>query len=86
MISNPRIGQSVLVRYAQKARYVRPLHGKTGVVVVANRPIRCDIPHIPHVPGFETKRKAGPRNHGVLIDGVVYVIPCGNLNPVPAME
>ena len=26
--------------------------------------------------------KGKPRNHGVEIDGLMYVIPCGNLNKV----
>lgn len=61
MISNPSIGQSVTIHYAAKARHARPLHGKTGVVVIAS--------------------KGRPRNHGVLIDGRMYVVPAGNLMP-----
>ena len=26
--------------------------------------------------------KGKPRNHGVMVDGEVYVIPCGNLNKI----
>lgn len=26
----------------------------------------------------------GPRNHGVEIDGRIYVVPCGNLNKLKA--
>ena len=59
MICNPTLGQPVRLHYAAKARHARPLHGKSGVVVIASR------------------RK--PRNHGVLIDGVIYSVPCGNL-------
>lgn len=28
-------------------------------------------------------RGPGPRNHGVLLDGRVYVVPCGHLQKVP---
>ncbi len=27
-----------------------------------------------------------PRNHGVLVNGTMYVVPCGNLRPVPTIE
>jgi hypothetical protein len=30
------------------------------------------------------RAKGRPRNHGVEIDGTLYVVPCGNLRPVPA--
>lgn len=26
--------------------------------------------------------KGKPRNHGVVVDGVLWVVPCGNLNKV----
>jgi len=26
-------------------------------------------------------RGRGPRNHGIVIDGVLWVVPCGNLRP-----
>lgn len=66
MISHPKIGTTVKVWYAAKARHARPLHGKTGTVVIAS------------------KRK--PRNHGILIDDVMYVVPAGNLQPVEANQ
>jgi len=30
-----------------------------------------------------TVSKGSPRNHGVLIGGKLYVVPCGNLRKVP---
>lgn len=59
MLSNPRLGQEVVVHYAKKTQAARPLHGKNGIIVIVS--------------------KGRPRNHGVLIDGVVYAIPAGNL-------
>jgi hypothetical protein len=29
-------------------------------------------------------RGKGPRNHGVMIDGALWVVPCGNLRPPQA--
>lgn len=66
MIRHPARHQSVIVHYAAPARPARPLHGKTGIVVIVSR--------------------GRPRNHGVLIDGVIYAVPAGNLQPAPAPE
>lgn len=37
MISHPKIGTVVMVWYAAKARHARPLHGKTGTVIIASK-------------------------------------------------
>ena len=62
MISNPKVGTPVIVRYKKKLKSWFPLEGKRGKVVIVCKARRC-------------------RNHGVEIDGTMYVIPCGNLFP-----
>ena len=71
MMLNPRLGQRVQVWY--KCRSM-PLHGKVGTVTVACRgtPRKCRVM-------IFGKLRGGPRNHGVTIDGQLYVVPCGNL-------
>lgn len=32
----------------------------------------------------EVVSRGHPRNHGIRIDGVLYVVPAGNLRPLPA--
>lgn len=63
MLASPKVGALVQCWYAAKTRPARPLHGLTGVIVIASR--------------------GRPRNHGVLIAGTMYVVPCGNLRPLP---
>jgi len=64
MISNPRIGTPVIVRYKKSLKTWFPLEGKRGTIAIVCKARRC-------------------RNHGVLIDGQMVVIPCGNLFPAP---
>jgi len=59
MILNPIIGKQYQVWYRKEVAPEMPLHGKTGIAVIASR--------------------GKPRNHGIEIDGVMYVVPCGNL-------
>lgn len=63
MMTNPRIGQWVRIRYGKKYIVKPRLHDRVGRIV-------CRA------------RGPGPRNHGVLIDGRVYVVPCGHLQNV----
>lgn len=37
MIANPKPGRRVELRYAARVRPFAPLHGRTGVVVIASR-------------------------------------------------
>lgn len=60
MVSNPRKGDLVVVRYKKSLKSWFPLEGKTGTIDVVCKARRC-------------------RNHGVVIDGSLYAIPCGNL-------
>lgn len=60
MVSNPRRGDTVIIRYKKQLKHWFPLEGKTGVIHIVCKARRC-------------------RNHGVLVDGGVYAIPCGNL-------
>lgn len=60
MVSNPRKGDLVIVRYKKSLKSWFPLEGKAGTITVVCKARRC-------------------RNHGVLIDGKLYAIPCGNL-------
>jgi hypothetical protein len=63
VISNPRIGQMVRLRYAPGRRRAAPYHDLVGRVVIVCRARRA-------------------RNHGVEIDGVIVVVPAGQLQPV----
>lgn len=63
MLSNPKLGTRVILHYAQKWR---------------------DVPHINttvhgRIGTVVVRGKRKPRNHGVEIDGKVYVVPCGNI-------
>lgn len=60
MVSNPKHGDKVIVRYKKALKTWFPLEGKTGTITIVCKARRC-------------------RNHGVLIEGQMYVIPCGNL-------
>lgn len=66
MISNPRVGTPVVIRYKKALKHWFPLEGKSGVVAI---------------PCKRRGRRQGPINHGVLVDGAIVVIPCGNLFP-----
>lgn len=59
MLSHPKPGQRVRLRYARKYAHLFPFHGKVGVVEIVGR--------------------GKPRNHGVELDGVIVVVPAGNL-------
>lgn len=60
MVSNPRQGVVVIVRYKKCLKSWFPLEGKSGTVEVVCKARRC-------------------RNHGVMVEGILYAIPCGNL-------
>jgi len=60
MVSNPKVGDVVIVKYKKALKHWFPLEGQTGTVVIVCKARRC-------------------RNHGVLIDGKMIAIPCGNL-------
>jgi hypothetical protein len=64
MLANPRQGDRVIIRYA-KAK-------------VARSP--STFPLHGKTGTVEIVGRGKPRNHGILIDGVLYVVPCGNLN------
>lgn len=82
MIRNPRLDQPVMVWYNAKDAPRMPLHNKVGVVVIASRPIKRYIPPMDNVPKYKNTRKVGPINHGILIDGQIYVVPHGNLQRI----
>jgi len=67
MITNPRIGSEVLIRYNKRRAPHMPLHDWIATVVARS-----------HGPG--------PRNHLVRVDGVDYVVPCGNLHSLKHHE
>lgn len=60
MVSNPEVGDRVIIRYKKSLKDWFPLEGKTGTVQIVCKARRC-------------------RNHGITVDGQLYVIPCGNL-------
>jgi len=67
MLSNPRIGERVRVHYAEKK--------KPGALAA-----KADVMPLHGKTGIVRIRARGrPRNHGVEIDGDVYVIPAGQL-------
>jgi len=80
MIVNPRKGKTVQVWYKKALASEMPLHGKIGTVEVICKPHKA--PRCNQV--IEGVRQQGPRNHGVLIDGKVWVVPCGNIREVAA--
>ena len=63
MISNPKPGTPVVIRYKKALKRWFPLEGKRGIITVVCKARRY-------------------RNHGVLVEGRLYAIPCGNLFPV----
>ena len=85
MISNPKIGQRVQIWYRASLASFMPHHGRIGVVMVKAKP------HYGIAPKEETvvfagkaKRRRGPANHGIMIEGVgLVVVPAGNLWPPP---
>lgn len=64
MVSNPSVGDKVIIRYKKSLKAWFPLEGKTGTIAIVCKVKRC-------------------RNHGVIVNGQFYVIPCGNLFPLP---
>jgi hypothetical protein len=60
MVSNPKVGDKVNVRYKKKLKSWFPLEGKEGTIAIVCKARRC-------------------RNHGVMIEDTLWVIPCGNL-------
>lgn len=72
MMSRPQVGKSVQFWYAKKVRDWRPLHGRIGIVAFV-----CTS---------RGGKRGGPRNHMVLIDGVLVSVPAGNLRPAPVQE
>lgn len=60
MVSNPKRGDAVIIRYKKSLKSWFPLEGKQGTIAIVCKARRC-------------------RNHGVLVDGAIYAIPCGNL-------
>lgn len=60
MVSRPKRGQRVIVRYKKSLKAWFPLEGQIGTVEIVCLAQRC-------------------RNHGILIQGKLYAIPCGNL-------
>ncbi|KKN07724.1 hypothetical protein LCGC14_1064020 [marine sediment metagenome] len=66
VLLNPRIGQRAQVWYRAGVRDHMPLHGKVGTIVMR----------------ANSRKPSGPRNHGIEIDGIRHVVPCGNLNSV----
>jgi len=69
MICNPRHGQIVRIRYApSRRRFALRFHDAVGNVIVVSRRSTKECPD-------------GPRNHLVNVDGVLVVVPCGQLIP-----
>lgn len=77
MVSYPKCGDRVVIRYKKSLKDWFPLEGREGIVEIPCRPRFSRQPVGVAIDGC-TKR-VGPRNHGVRVDGVLYVIPCGNL-------
>jgi len=66
MLSNPTIGQRVRLHYAPRWR---------DVPFISTARLHGKI-------GVVVVRGTGtPKNHGILIDGTAYSVPCGNLMP-----
>jgi hypothetical protein len=71
MISHPRVGQAVRLRYAASKRRIAPHNDRMGVVVAVALVTR------------KGKRRT-PLNHLVRIEGGELVcVHAGQLNPVP---
>ena len=60
MVSNPRRGDAVTIRYKKSLKSWFPLEGKTGTIHIVCKARRC-------------------RNHGVLVDGRLVVVPCATV-------
>lgn len=78
MIVNPRLGMPVQIWYKKALASYFPLHGKVGRVVIVGRYRKAPKVGV----AVEGCRQRGPRNHGVEVDGIVYVVPCGNIRPI----
>lgn len=63
MMSFPKLGTPVVIKYKKTLKSWFPLEGKRGTIAVVCKARKC-------------------RNHGVMVDGRLYAIPCGNLFPV----
>lgn len=81
MMLNPRKGQRVQCWYGKKVCHLYPLHGLEGTVAIVFRRTLANRGPLVIVAGKECFRKS-PRNHGVMIGGKLYVVPCGNLRKV----
>ena len=64
MLANAKVGQRVKVRYSPKR----------------DRGFWDRMPLQGKAGEIIIAGRGRPRNHGVLIDGTIYVVPCGNLN------
>jgi len=72
MISRPKIGQHVRLRYRPSLRSIAPYHDQIGVVLIPANPHKG----IPLKPGMKLR---GPANHVVeLADGTLIIVPSGN--------
>ena len=71
MIVNPTVGMVVQVWYRTKPK-------RKGLSAPADSmPLHGKIGTVKFV-----ARGPGPRNHGVLINGLLWAIPCGNLRTI----
>lgn len=75
MVSNPKVGDRVVIRYKKTLKDWFPLEAKVGTVAIVCKQRKRPAVGVP----IEGCRAKGPTNHGVLVDGQLYVIPCGNL-------
>ena len=75
MVSNPKPGDVVQLWYARQHAHRWPLHGRVGVVRVVSSARRR-----------KGERHGPPRSHGIDVDGVLVVVPCGNLRRLMVME
>jgi hypothetical protein len=70
MISHPKVGQAVRLRYRAERRRMAPHHDRVGVVVAVAR-VKAD-----------GKRRT-PLNHLVRVDGELVVVHAGQLAWIP---
>jgi hypothetical protein len=73
MISHPRIGQSVRLRYRESRRRIAPHYDRVGVVVAVARVATKVTP--------EGKIRQTPLNHLVRVGGELVVVHAGQLQP-----
>ena len=75
MISHPRVGQAVRLRYRESRRRIAPHHDRVGVVV-AVAVVRVDA----------EKKRQTPLNHLIRIGDELVVVHAGQLawTPTPA--